>query len=152
MDTPVYEEHQPLRWLSFLLALAMLAAVIGVWQSGARRIEDLLGFAVMVVVCVVAVWGFSRMTTVVTATELRFGFPLWHKRLLLSAVQAGAIVPLNFWHGIGIHYTGATWIYNARLGRAVEIRHGGTRYLIGSREPERLQSTLLQNSAPRVRP
>ncbi len=150
MDTPVFEERQAIRWVPLLILLAVAVAFVGTLQQKELRQSDVIGLSITPLAGLLAAFGFSRMITIVTVSELRFGFPFWRKRLALTEVAVGEIETIKFWYGIGIHGIGGMWVYNAHLGRGVKVRAGNTTYLIGSREPERLQNALMQHARRRV--
>ena len=147
-QTPIYEERQSsVLFYAVVFGLILAFGVIGVYMGariGISRPGDVARILVAFVLSLFVLWGFSRQTVTVTRTELRFGFPIWRKRIPISEVQVGEVVRIPFWYGIGIHFIGRAWVYNARLGRGLRITVGRKRYIIGSHNPERLQSALLQ--------
>jgi len=151
--TTVYEEHQSFRVLIVIAAVAgaglILTAAVAGAGFGQMAPQDKLSAAFAVLLVVAALWGFSRLNTIVSTTELRFGFPVWHRRVALGKVTVGEVTKIPLWYGIGLHYVGGLWVYNARLGRGVIVVVDGRRYLIGSETPERLQAALLQVAARR---
>ncbi|HEY3294893.1 MAG TPA: hypothetical protein VGL38_05610 [bacterium] len=150
--TTVYEEHQSF-WLLNVIALVVAVGLVatallsGVDPSKSRP-EDLASIAAALVLAIGAMWGFSRLNIAVTTTDFRFGFLIWHRRVPADRVQVGEIAHIPMWYGIGLHFVGGQWVYNAKLGRGVQVVINGRRYLIGSDNPERLQAALLQ-VAPR---
>ncbi len=148
LEKPIHEERQSsLLFFSMLIAFILAFGIIGthlMTRTGEINNGAVGGFILAVILAVIVLWSFSRFTVVVTPKELRFGFPIWRKRIPISSARVGEIVRIPFWYGIGIHFIGRTWVYNARLGRGLRISVAKTKYLIGSDNPERLQSTLLQ--------
>jgi len=148
----VYEEHQSFVAMYVMAGAVLIALVLTAFFAGAdlRVISpsDRNGMLIAAAAILVVLWGFSRLNVIVTTTEFRFGFPAWHRCVPLSSIEVGDTVPIRLWYGLGIHYAGGMWVYNARLGRGVMVTIKGTRHLIGSNDPERLQAALLQ-VAPR---
>ena len=153
--TTIYREHQSFWLLNVIVlvvacALVLMAALTGTFPGNihADAVPALVGG---LLVAALALWGFSRLNVKISATDVQFGFPIWHRRIPVSAIYVGEIVRIPLWYGIGLHYAGGMWVYNARLGRGLIIAINGKRYLIGSDNPERLQAALLQ-VAPRRKP
>lgn len=149
----IHEEHQSfvimrIMALAVVLALGVTAILVN-WKQGVTDPNEVWSLALVGVMILLALWGFSSLRVTVTNTELRFGYPIWHRRVPVSQIQVGDVVRIPFWYGIGLHYVGRMWVYNARLGRGVMITIKGRRYLIGSDDPERLQAALLQVAPPR---
>ena len=146
-STPVHSESQrTYEWLWIVFTLSSLALLL-TW--GTKLPAPGRYFMVGALMFVgVFLWGFLELRVTITATELTFGFPFWRKRLVLSEVTVGDVVPISWWHGIGIHRARSGWVFNARYGRAVEVFAHGVRYLSGSNAPEQLQAALLR-AAPR---
>jgi hypothetical protein len=142
----VYEEHQSFRLLNIITVVVAAVLLLTVYLTGANPLdmdpEALISTLAAIGIAALALWGFSRLSVTVTATEFQFGFPIWHRKMPLSQIQVGAVVHIPFWYGIGVHYIRGMWVYNAKLGRGLEITVGGKRYLIGSDQPERLQAAL----------
>lgn len=145
MDTPLYEEHQS---FSLLIGIAIFAALAAVapFVLAPRAQSNLIASGALAAAMLLLLASFRRLTIVVTAMELRFGFPLIGKRLPLRDVQVGDVLPITFWYGWGIHYIRGMWVWNARLGRGVQIRSGRRTYLLGTEQAERLQSVLREHT------
>jgi len=150
--TAIYEERQNFALLRMIALVAALViggtAYITNSKSGFTDPSEAWSLAFIAAMLLVVVWGFSRMSTTVNSAFLQFGFPVWHKRVEVSRIHVGEIKRIPMWYGLGIHYVVGIWVYNVHLGRGVVIAVDGRRYLIGSSDPERLQSALLQ-VAPR---
>jgi hypothetical protein len=147
METPIHSEVQrTYDWLWIVFTLSSLALFL-TWGTALRAPGRYFMVGGLLLVALL-LWGFLELTVVVTATELRFGFPFWRRRVPLSSVAVGEIVSLRFWYGLGIHRAPRGWVFNARFGRGVEIFANGVRYLIGSNDPEQLQAVLYR-VAPR---
>jgi hypothetical protein len=154
--TAIYEEHQSFWVLNVIVILFAIGLVLAVVLTGANpaamKPEDLYSTLGALGLAAFALWGFSRLNLMVSTTEFRFGFPIWHRRVAVSRIQVGEITRIPLWYGIGLHFVGGMWVYNARLGRGVMVVIGGRRYLIGSEHPEQLQAALLQVAPRRSNP
>lgn len=149
MDATRYEERQSFpAWISLAAGVILGVALALSHRSGQ---EDFWAVVLVAAVVAVALWLFSRFHVVVTRSELRFGFRVFEKRLPLERIHVGEIRDISFWHGIGIHYMRGTAIWNAKLGRGLQISDGKRRYLVGSNQPERLQSVLYERKAAMAR-
>ena len=149
METPIYAEKQVMKFRWLLTAAGVAVMVLGAWQTWRAEPISAIAMLIFAGIFVVILRGFTQFSTVVTPTELRFGFPLFRKRFLLTTLEVGDVQRITLLAGIGIHFWGGKWVYNARYGSGVNLKHGRFRYLIGSDQPERLQSTLLQ-LVPRI--
>jgi hypothetical protein len=139
-ETSIYQEEQSNLPLMISIYVAMLIfGMLGLVTAGAGAKEGWPIILVLAVIFPIAIWAFSRMRIVVTPSEIRFGFPAIHKRLPISKVRLGEVVDLKWWYGIGVHFVFTRWVYNTRLGQGVEVYGNGTRYIIGSRDPEKLK-------------
>lgn len=142
-ETPIFEETQRLFLWNFIVAVSAAAIFCGIYFSMQESwaIYLALGAALL---DLIVLSGFARLSIVVTPTELRFGLPIWTKRFALSDVTVGEVEKISLAAGIGIHWMGKYWVYNARLGRGVRLTARGTNYLLGSRDPEKLMRALQQ--------
>jgi hypothetical protein len=151
-SAPIHEERQSFTLMYIIAVFAAAVIVTAAWSlnASAGRTDPtaMATLAFAAVMAGIAIWGFSRLTVTITPTELRFGYPVWHRRAPVTQLIVGDIVPIPFWYGIGLHFVRGMWVYNAHLGRGVVLWLGNNKYLIGSDHPERLQSALLQ-VAPR---
>ncbi len=144
MESEIYSEKQAMkfRWpLAVLGAAIMIVGAAGTWEKEPYGAATMIFFAL---VFALVIWGFTVFSIVVTPTELRFGFPLFRKRFALSELEIGDVEKIGLLAGIGIHFWNRKWVYNARLGRGVNLTHGRYHYLVGSEQPEQLQSALMQ--------
>ena len=144
METPIYSEKQRLKYRLLLVIAGVSVLLFGVSQSYREEPIGALAMLLFAVVFVVILLGFTEFNTIITATELRFGFPLFRKRFQLSELNVGDIEKIAVLAGIGIHYWSGKWVYNARFGDGVNITHGRRRYLIGSNHPYELQHKLME--------
>jgi hypothetical protein len=153
METAIYEEKQVTRFRSLLVLV-----VVGVfgfagwqaWESAGDQWATIFSL-IMLPIGAFLVWGLTELKTVVTPTELRFGSPVYRKRIPLSKLRVGQVEHIPFWAGIGIHTYFGRWVFNARFGRGLNIMVNNRRYLIGSDNPERLQNALM-HVVPRREP
>jgi len=144
METPIYTEKQKLRY-RFLFVIAGVGVMLfGAWQSYQQEPIGALVMILFAAAFTVVLWSFTVFNTVITPTELRFGFPLFRKRFPLAELSVGDVEKIAILAGIGIHYWSGKWVYNARYGDGVNITHGRRRYLIGSTNPFELQHKLME--------
>jgi hypothetical protein len=146
----MYDETQSSRFLYIISAACLLGIGVGAVGFGRKAPEAFIPAAIVLGAVALMLWGFSALRVHVSPTEVVFGFRFWSKRLRSEQIEVGGIAPITLFHGMGIHYVGGLWVYNARLGRGVRLRVGKTNYLIGSDQPERLQSALLQAATRRM--
>ncbi|MBU0509773.1 DUF3093 family protein [bacterium] len=149
MEQVVYEERQSFpAWISTTTGVIL---GLGLALSPRSGLGDFWALVLIVAVVCVALWLFSRFHINITHSELRFGFRIFKRNLPLSQIEVGEIRDITFWQGVGIHYVRGTAIWNAKLGRGVLIHYGKRRYLVGSDQPERLQSVLREHKAALAR-
>ena len=149
--SPLHRETQNAVFRVPLMLLVTGILLFGAWQIRERQWQS----AMMVGLALIAggvIWGLTQFTVEVHPGELRFGFPLWRKRIPADRIEVGDVETISFAAGIGIHFWRGGWVYNARFGRGLLIRTGKTNYLLGSDHPERLQSELLVVAKRRVSP
>jgi hypothetical protein len=144
IETPIYQESQTLpTWFLVLVGAVLMVAIV---SSILTAPEEVLGLVLVVLVLLVIFFSLSyRMRVVITSSELRFGFGFWRKRMPLRDVQVVGIESIPLMNGMGIHYWRGKWIYSARFnGRGMHLVYQGKKhYLIGSNQPETLQSALM---------
>lgn len=133
--------HTQIGWFLVLLnaALGVLFAVQ--LARGASR-GLLVGLVVVLLVGVL----FGALTIEVSRERLsfRFGPGGWGKSLALRDVADVAPARSRWLEGIGIRVTGRGMLYNVAVGSAVEITlRSGTRFRLGTDEPERLARAIL---------
>lgn len=140
--SPVHSETQTaiLRVPLILLVTAIL--LFGAWQTREHQWQ-LVMMAGLALIAGGVIWGLTQFSVEVSAGELRFGFPLWRKRIPAGKIEVGGMETVSFAAGIGIHFWRGRWVYNARFGRGVVVKSGKATYLLGSDHPERLQNALL---------
>jgi hypothetical protein len=146
MDTVIYEETQTTSYRLMLVGLITAIFLFAFWQTwlSAKDTFAALFLLIATPLGILAVWSFTQLRVQISPTELRFGSSLYRKRIPLDRVRVGAVEHIPALAGIGIHSFMGRWVFNARYGRGVNIEDGKRRYLIGSDQPERLQSALLQ--------
>ena len=143
MSSAIYEEKQTMYLRVPIVALVVAVTLFGAWQT--RDVP--LATAIMLLASLAfaaALWGLTQLKVIVTPTEIRFGFPFFRKRFPLAKIRVGDVTKIAFLAGLGIHFWGGRWVFNARFGRGVLITSGRFEYLIGSDHPERLQAALMQ--------
>ena len=99
----------------------------------------------MVTILAVSLVLFHSLTVEVTRHEilLRFGIGLIRKSYAVADVQSVSAVRIRWWHGWGIHYTPAGWLYNVSGFDAVELQFtNGRKVRIGTDEPQKLQNAI----------
>ena len=144
METPVYTERQVMRFRLPLVLVGVAVMLYGAYLNRHGEPHSALIMVFFAMVFAVVLWGITVFNIVVTPTELRFGFPIYRKRFPLAQVAVGDVERIALIAGIGIHFWAGKWVYNARYGRGVNIKHGRFRFLLGSNQPEHLQNTLMQ--------
>jgi len=164
----VYREEQNFDWRAYALVIAaevMFWAPI-LWKMhmsvnpadilNRHPVEFSLGVTLCVVLPVVLVVGFLRMTTEVTPTQLRVWFgwiPTYRRIVLVGTIVRLEVVsyrPLADYWGLGIRSgRDGERVLNARGNRGVRIDlSDGTRLLIGSQQPEDLARVLERAMLP----
>jgi hypothetical protein len=101
----------------------------------------------VLVVFVVCAYMFSSLTIHVTDRALEWGFGpgMFRKQVALGEIKNVEITRTRLLEGWGIHKTSRGWLYNVSGFDAVLITlHSGKRLLLGTDEPDRLQSALLR--------
>jgi hypothetical protein len=150
METVLYEEKQTFALRNLIIAIALVVAVFGLWLGKPVMLES-VGVTLSVLILVgILLWGFSSFRVRIMPTELQFGFPFYTKHVPYDKLRLGDIAPIPFWYGMGIHFIRGMWVWNARLGRGVQIDVGRWKYLLGSDHPEKLQAALMERTRQRV--
>jgi len=150
METPIHQESQLIgKWFVLLIVSFFVAAVVVAFLTTSEE-EAGMGLFGLLLLLVFLAFCF-RMKVVVTASELRFGFMFWRKRLPLANVEVLAIEYVPLMAGFGIHYHRGKWVYNAHFkGQGVHLVYQGRKhYLIGSDNPEALLNALKTAMATR---
>lgn len=91
---------------------------------------------------------FSSLTIEVADGELRshFGPGFWRKRWALADVAGAELAPIRAWEGWGIRFTPRGMLYDVAGTKSVEVHlRSGTRFRLGSDEPEKLLAVLRAN-------
>jgi hypothetical protein len=165
----VYREEQNFDWRAYavLIAVEVLLWAVLLWQIqkhpnpavllNHHPVEFPLGIALCVGLPVVLVVGFFRMTTEVSATEMRVWFgwvPTYRRVVPVGTVVRLEVVsyrPLADYWGWGIRSgRDGVRVLNARGNRGVRIDLAdGTRLLVGSQQPEAL-ALALERALPRA--
>jgi len=93
---------------------------------------------------------FSSLTIEVADGRLswHFGPGVLRKSVPVAAVAAAEPTTTMWWEGWGIHLTTRGWLYNVAGRRAVLFtRRDGTRFMLGSDEPEVLAAAVRRAGA-----
>lgn len=78
-----------------------------------------------------------------TSIAVRFGAGLIHKRFHLGDVESCERARSEWLQGIGVRKIQGGWLYNARVGNAVQLNlAGGSRVVIGADEPDDLIAAI----------
>jgi hypothetical protein len=164
----IYREEQNFDWRAYAL---LIAAEVLFWAPLLWKVQNSvnpadilnrhpyefsLGFTLCVVLPVVLVVGFLRMTTEVTPSQLRVWFgwiPTYRRIVPLGTIVRLEVVsyrPLADYWGWGIRSgRDGERVLNARGNRGVRIDFAdGTRLLVGSQQPEAL-AMALERAMPR---
>lgn len=87
--------------------------------------------------------GWMTVTVDDTWVVVRFGAGLIRKRFHIGDIVSGERARSNWLHGIGVRKIRDGWLYNAKVGDAVQLNlAGGTRALIGADEPGDLLAAI----------
>ena len=148
---PVHSETQSAVFRVPLILLVAAILLFGAWQTREHQWQSVM-MAGLALIAGGVIWGLTQLTVEVYPGELRFGFPLWRKRIPADRIEVGGVESISFAAGIGIHFWRGRWVYNARFGRGVMLKAGKRAYLLGSDHPERLQSALLMVAKRRESP
>jgi hypothetical protein len=127
--------------------LVMLTPVIVILAAVLMLAPDGWPLLVILIPLVLATVAFASLTVTVDANSvwLGFGLGLIQKRIPTRDIVSYRAVPVPWYAGWGIRWTGDGWLYNVSGLRAVELRmRSGKRYLIGTDRPEELQAALQQ--------
>ncbi len=125
--------------VTFLLT-ALLLLGLGTLAPTVREV-------LYIVIGILAICGFlfSSLTIQITDRALRwqFGPGLIRKEVPLREIERAEVVETTFLQGWGIHYTSRGWLYNVSGFQAVAVNlKSGKRFLLGTDEPEELQTAL----------
>jgi hypothetical protein len=142
MDSPVYEEKQTMQFRGAILILVVGSLVASGFAADAPM-QDFIWIGIIGVFLFLLMWSLLVFRICITETELKFGYPFWHRRIPLGEVRVGDVESIPIWAGIGIHYWSGRWVYNGRLGQGVRIRSGKCDYLVGSLKATEFQNALL---------
>lgn len=85
---------------------------------------------------------FMKMRTRVTQSELSFGPPIWTKRFPAGELEVVGIRDIPFMAGFGMHMYRGKMYFNARYGKALEVKRGKRTYVIGSAKAEEFQAAM----------
>jgi hypothetical protein len=155
----IYREEQRFGWWLYALLALVLGLMWGAFLGNgpaagpvARRhpVEFSVGITLSMVLPVLFVIGFLKMTTVVTPTEVRVWFgwiPTYRRAIPIGTIARVEVVqyrPIADYGGWGIrHGRDGEKVLSARGDRGVRLRLiDGSRLMIGSQRPEELVLAL----------
>ncbi len=128
------------------LGIVVEAGVFWVLRDS-ENVETMLFWIIAPITLVLAACTllFYKLTVEVTAEHLKFAFGAGLIRKTIPLADTSACTPVRnrLWHGWGIHYIGAGWLYNVSGLDAVEVLlKSGKRLRIGTDQPGSLAGAL----------
>ncbi|MBV8150156.1 MAG: hypothetical protein JOY59_01260 [Candidatus Eremiobacteraeota bacterium] len=144
MERVLYEHHQ-IGYPTIVGLGIGLVAVFLAFALGPKTPETATALPVVFWVIVVCGALFSTMTVRVTDTAMQwwFGIKAIGRRVDLSDIASADVIRTSIFEGWGIHLTWHGWVWNVAGFNAVQIRlRSGTRYAIGTPEPQALVAAL----------
>lgn len=141
METALFEEDQEV-YLRRPLAALSAAAFFVIPLFAQMPLLLILGMFAAGIGISTLMSAFMKMRTRVTFSELSFGPPIWTKRFLSRDVEVVGIRDIPFMAGFGMHMYRGKMYYNARYGKALEVRKGKRSYVIGSARVEEFQAAM----------
>lgn len=127
--------------VSVVLALAIAA-----------RAQSLTAFGVMVLITTLAAALFGTLTTTVddASVLVQFGrLGLLRERIAIADITSARVVRNSVIHGIGMRYIHHGRLWNVWGLDAVELQlRNGTRFRIGTDEPQALLAALKRSGVP----
>jgi hypothetical protein len=143
---PHYEHRQFGTLNVVVISLALiLMAVVALYEPESRR--PILYTAAGIVA---AGFLFSSLAIDVTEEYLRwrFGPGLVRGKVALARIHDAQVESSGFSEGWGIHYTSRGWLYNVSGTRVVVVTlNNGSRFMLGTDEPEHLRDAIKQGIA-----
>jgi hypothetical protein len=124
-----------------IILCAAEALVIALAFSTGQRWGALIVTVAVAALLAVTIIFFLTMTIDVSpgALELTMLRGRLQRRWDLTEVRTAQVVRVPWYHGLGIHTFGRTWVFNVSGRRAVELAFGdGSRVVLGSDQPEQL--------------
>lgn len=124
-----------------LAAVGVSMAAVALWSLRTTNPAPL----VILVVTAFVMALFSTLTVTVSgdAVDVAFGPGLIRRRIPLTRVRAARVVRNAWYYGWGIRMTPHGWLWNVSGLGGVELEFtDGTRFRIGSDEPEALAAAL----------
>jgi hypothetical protein len=115
---------------------------------------NVLGMAFVLILPVIVFGLFGSLTVRIDehALLILFGFGLIRRRVALQDIVACEQVRTRWYEGWGIHLTSRGWLYNISGFDALLVtRTNGSRFLVGTDDPQRLLSALLNAIAGKRR-
>ena len=133
--------HTQVGWVTLgaMLAVVLLVAV----SVAPLRAPLIVSLLMAVTLAVASVFASLSVTLDERYLTIRFGLTPIRKRIVLADVASFRQVRNPWYVGWGIRYIGGGWLYNVSGFDAVElVRHGGSRLIIGTNDPDGLQRAL----------
>ena len=136
----VYSHKQPGAAILWVIGLVLVVLLVIFGPAAAHpALLLVLGFLVLVAVM------FSSLTVEITASSLVFWFGpgVLRKQVPLAEITGVEVVRNPWYWGLGWRFTPRGVLYNVSGLDAVEItRRDGSRFRLGTDQPERLARTL----------
>jgi hypothetical protein len=148
-----YQHTQRSSRVRALFLVAGCGALVALWAASARLSTGprlTLGAAALVLL--VTAFVFSRFTIRVDADRLawHFGPGVLAKAVPVVAIASAEPTATSALEGWGVHLTTRGWLYNVAGKGAVLVTLGdGTRFLLGSDEPDVLVRAIRTAQRPR---
>jgi hypothetical protein len=139
-----------------LVASGLLALSCGTVGFGASRAVEspvvwlAIGIAAAIPIALVLI--FSRLVTIVSASELRWSFGIGFPSFAvpLAEIRSAEHVRTDWWWGTGLRVTPRGMLYNVGGNQAVELTLKSRHLLIGSDMPDELLAAIRAASAPGI--
>ena len=139
---PILPYHHVQRGTALVVILCGTEAlVIALAFSTGQHLGALIVTVAVAALLAATIVFFLTMTVDVSpgALELTMLRGRLQRRWDLTEVRTAQVVHVPWYHGLGIHAFGRTWVFNVSGRRAVELTFAdGSRVMIGSDEPEQL--------------
>jgi hypothetical protein len=137
--------HTQVGYWMFVVSVALALLI-------AARVQSLTLFGVMCLITSLASGLFGTLTTIVddTSVHVRFGpIGLVKDRFAVADITSARVVRNSPLHGIGMRYIHHGRLWNVWGLDAVELQlRNGTRFRIGTDEPQALLAALQRSGVP----
>lgn len=149
----VYEHTQRSARVRALFLVAGCVALVALWAASAQlSTGPRLTLGAAAVVLLVTAFVFSRFTIRVGADHLawHFGAGVLAKTVPVASIASAEPTATSALEGWGVHLTTRGWLYNvAGRGAVLVTLADGTRFLLGSDEPDALVRAIRAAQAGR---